>query len=58
MIERPDVDQLLAGPLGEWLARQAQVREDARAVSNRRYTIGAAIVLPLLAVLWFGIGLD
>ncbi len=52
MIERPDVDRLLAGPLGEWLARQAAVREEARRKSDRRYMIGAAIVLPLLAALW------
>ncbi len=52
MIERPDVDRLLAGPLGEWLAQQTQVREQARRKSDRRYAIGAAIVLPLLAALW------
>lgn len=54
MIERPDVDTLLAGPLGDWLARQTEVRELARENSNRRYTIGAFVVLPLLALLWFG----
>jgi hypothetical protein len=54
MIERPNVDALLAGPLGQWLAQQAQVREVAREKSNRRYVIGAFIVLPLLAFLWFG----
>jgi hypothetical protein len=52
MIERPDVDKLLAGPLGAWLERQAQVREEARRKSDRRYAIGAAIVLPVLAALW------
>jgi hypothetical protein len=55
MIERPDVDALLAGPLGAWLERQAQVREEARAVSNRRYRLGAAVVLPLAALLWLAL---
>ncbi|HEY6816987.1 MAG TPA: DUF3137 domain-containing protein [Croceibacterium sp.] len=58
MIERPDVDTLLAGPLGEWLERQVQVREEARRKSDRRYAIGAAIVLPLLAALWLWLGAD
>src|SRR6478735_8681315 len=53
MIERPDVDKLLAGPLGEWLERQTRVREAAREKSDRRYRIGAFIVLPVLALLWF-----
>src|SRR5262245_7343723 len=52
MIERPDVDRLLAGPLGAWLEKQVQVREEARRTSDRRYAIGAAIVLPLLAAFW------
>ena len=55
MIERPDVEKLLAGPLGEWLERQTQVREEAREKSNRRYGIGALAVLPVLALLWFGL---
>lgn len=58
MIERPDVDRLLAGPLGEWLAQQTQVREAARRKSDRRYLIGAAIVVPLLAVLWLVLAPD
>ena len=53
MIERPNVDRLLAGPLGAWLEQQVQVREEAGRKSDRRYLIGAAIVLPLLAALWF-----
>src|SRR5688500_5270590 len=54
MIERPDVDTLLAGPLGQWLEQQAQVRAAAREKSNQRYVIGAFVVLPLLAFLWYG----
>ena len=54
MIERPNVDTLLAGPLGDWLARQKLVRVAARNKSNNRFVIAAFIVLPLLAFLWFG----
>ena len=46
MIERPDVDSLLAGPLGEWLERQAEVRAEARRKSNKRFAIAAAIGIP------------
>lgn len=52
MIERPDVDTLLAGPLGDWLQQQVQVREEARRKSDRRYAIAGAIILPLMAFLW------
>jgi hypothetical protein len=54
MIERPDVDTLLAGPLGEWLARQAVVREEAKRKSNRRFVIAGIVAAPLLALLWLG----
>jgi hypothetical protein len=54
MIERPDVDTLLAGPLGEWLARQAVVREEAKRKSNRRFMITGIVAAPLLALLWLG----
>jgi Protein of unknown function (DUF3137) len=54
MIAAPDVDALMAGSLGQWLGEQAVVREAAKAKSNWRYTWGAAALLPLLALLWFG----
>jgi len=58
MIERPNVEALLAGPLGQWLQHQTQVRAEAKEKSNKRYVIGAFIVLPVLAVLWFGPSFD
>jgi len=58
MIEKPDVERLLAGPLGEWLTKQKQVREQARATTRRRYLIGAGVVLPAAALLWFGTSWD
>ncbi len=66
MIERPDPDALLAGPLGQWLASQQGARDTAKAqVQMRRKLawIGAAVVgsLTLLlsefdfeAMFWFG----
>jgi hypothetical protein len=54
MIERPNVDALLAGPLGEWLARQAVVREEAKRTSNRRFVIAGIVAAPLLGLLWLG----
>jgi hypothetical protein len=54
MIERPNVDTLLAGPLGEWLARQAVVRAEAKAKSNRRFMIAGIIAAPLLGLIWLG----
>ena len=42
----------MAGPLGEWLARQAVVREEAKRKSNRRFGIAGIVVLPVLALFW------
>jgi hypothetical protein len=54
LIERPDPDALLAGPLGQWLAAQDEARATAKATSRRRMTIGIvaglAIGLVVLAV--------
>jgi len=52
MIERPNVDALMAGPLGEWLRQQVGVREEAKAKSNKRFIIAGIVVLPVLAVFW------
>ena len=52
MIERPDVDTLLAGPLGAWLEQQSQVRAEAKRKSNRRFMIASVVAVPLMAVIW------
>lgn len=58
MIERPDVDALMAGPLGRWLDEQAAVREEARKKTwNRRFTV-VAIVLPLALFVLIAFQLD
>ncbi|MFC3096282.1 DUF3137 domain-containing protein [Alteraurantiacibacter palmitatis] len=58
MIERPDIDALMSGELGEWLTAQAQVRAAAREESNGRLVKAAFVVLPLAAFLLFGPGWD
>lgn len=52
MIERPDVNALLAGPLGGWLEQQALVRAEAKRKSNRRFMIASVVLLPVLALFW------
>jgi Protein of unknown function (DUF3137) len=47
VIERPDVDALMAGELGQWLQGQAQVREEARRKSNARFVKAAVVFVPL-----------
>ncbi len=51
MIDRPDVDALLRGELGEWLGQQTLVREEARQKSNSRLVWSALIILPLAGFL-------
>lgn len=52
MIERPDVNTLLAGPLGQWLEQQAGVRAEAKQKSNRRFMIASVILVPVMALFW------
>ena len=53
MIERPNVDAMMAGELGQWLQTQAGVRDEAREKSNMRFVWAAVIALPVLGFLWF-----
>jgi len=52
MIESPNVDTLLAGPLGGWLEQQGQVRAEAKAKSNRRFMIASVILIPVMGMFW------
>lgn len=66
MIERPDVDALMAGELGQWLESQVAVRDEAKAMtSNRRFIVVGAIAcaaifaliafrIDFMSLLWFG----
>ncbi|MXO90016.1 DUF3137 domain-containing protein [Pontixanthobacter aquaemixtae] len=54
MIEAPNVDRLLAGPLGTWLAEHELVREAAKEKTKGRYfkvALAAVIILPFLFLL-------
>ena len=55
MIERPDVDTLLAGPLGGWLQEQTAVREEAKRIAADRWWKAALIGLPILAFCWIAL---
>lgn len=54
MIERPDPDALLAGPLGQWLREQNSGREQAkaRAAKIRMWGIAAACAVAVAIVLF------
>ncbi|MBT2134029.1 DUF3137 domain-containing protein [Croceibacterium sp. LX-88] len=52
MIERPNVEALLAGPLGRWLELQVQVRAEAKAKSNKRFVMAGLIAAGLVLVGW------
>jgi len=45
----PDAGELMAGPLGQWLESQANVRENAKAKANNRLYKCALFGLPILA---------
>ena len=51
---RTNIDTLMQGQLGEWLAGQAEMRTVAKEKAASRWTWGAALALPVLAFLWFG----
>jgi len=50
---RTNIDTLMQGQLGEWLASQAEMRASAKAKASARWVWGAVILLPVLAFLWF-----
>jgi hypothetical protein len=51
---RANVDSLMQGELGQWLAAQADMRAAAKQKAASRWTWSAALLLPALAFLWFG----
>lgn len=48
-----DVQGLLAGELGSWLAEQTAMREAARAKAFNRWFMGGIALLPVFSFLWF-----
>ncbi|WP_082700899.1 DUF3137 domain-containing protein [Erythrobacter sp. YT30] len=50
---RADVQGLMGGELGQWLDEQSTMRKEAKEKAYWRWTVGACILLPLLAFMWF-----
>ncbi len=50
---RSDIDTVMQGGLADWLAGQAEMRENAKKQATSRWVWGAAILLPVLAFVWF-----
>ena len=50
---RKPIDALMQGGLEDWLAGQADMRDNAKKQAASRWTWGAAIAMPLLAFVWF-----
>ncbi len=48
-----DINALMQGGLEDWLAEQSGMRESARKQAVSRWVWGAAILMPLLAFVWF-----
>ncbi len=51
---RADVNKLMGGELGSWLNEQQGMRTKAKETAHNRWFYSAVILLPLLALLWFG----
>jgi hypothetical protein len=49
-----NVDHLMQAGLGQWLEQQTAMRAAAKEQAASRWTWGTAILLPVLAFLWFG----
>ncbi|MCR9181238.1 MAG: DUF3137 domain-containing protein [Erythrobacteraceae bacterium] len=49
-----NVNNLMQGELGEWLASQVDMRAAAKEQAANRWTWGTVLLLPPLAFLWFG----
>lgn len=50
---RSDIDGLMAGGLEQWLASQNDMRETARKQATSRWVWCAALLMPILAFVWF-----
>lgn len=44
----------MQGELGQWLAGQSKMRSTAKETAANRWTWGAALLMPVLAFVWFG----
>jgi hypothetical protein len=48
-----DINSLMQSGLGDWLAGQAEMRASAKQQATSRWVWGAAILMPVLAFVWF-----
>ncbi|MFM7377012.1 MAG: DUF3137 domain-containing protein [Erythrobacter sp.] len=48
-----DINALMQGGLADWLAGQNEMRESAKKQATSRWVWGAAILMPVLAFVWF-----
>jgi len=48
-----DINGLMQGDLGRWLADQTAMRAAAKEKAASRWTWGAAVLMPALSILWF-----
>ncbi|WP_230279002.1 DUF3137 domain-containing protein [Croceicoccus sp. Ery15] len=55
MIELPQAQSLMAGPLGGWLQQQKDMRSEAQAESHRRMWKAAIVLGPVLIFAWIAI---
>ena len=55
MIELPQTQSLMAGPLGGWLRQQQDMRSKARALASRRVWTSALVLGPLLLAGWIAL---
>lgn len=51
---RTNIDTLMQGELGAWLAGQSEMRTTAKSKAASRWVWSTVILLPVLAFLWFG----
>jgi len=51
---RSNIEGLMQGGLGDWLSGQEAMRAAAKEKAASRWTWGAALMMPVLAFLWFG----
>lgn len=49
-----DIDTLMEGELGQWLAQQSDMRAAALEKAKSRWSTGLVITLPVLVFLWLG----
>ncbi len=51
---RADIQSLMGGELGSWLADQQSMRDAAKQKAHHRWFYGGIAALPVLAMIWFG----